>query len=38
MTHKYVGNLSFIGLANGLSPGQRQAIVWANTGILSVGS
>ena len=38
MTHKYVGNLSFIGSANGLSPGRRQAFVWANTGILSDGS
>ena len=34
MTHICVGNLTTIGSDNGLSPGQRQTIIWANAGIL----
>ena len=30
----YVGNLTNIGSYNGLSPGQRKAIIWTNAGIL----
>ena len=37
MAHICVGNLSIIGLNNGLSPGRRQAIIWTNMGILSIG-
>ena len=37
MTHICVGNLIIIGLDNGLSPGQRQAIIWTNAGILLIG-
>ena len=37
MTHIYVGNLTIIGSDNGLSPGGRQAIIWNNAGILSIG-
>ena len=29
-----LGNLTVIGSDNGLSPGQRQAIIWTNAGIL----
>ena len=32
-----VSNLSIIGSENGLSPGQRQAIIWTNAGILLIG-
>ena len=32
-----VGNLTIIGPDNGLSPGQRQAIIWTNAGILLIG-
>ena len=32
-----VGNLTIIGSDNGLSPGRRQAIIWNNAGILSIG-
>ena len=32
-----VGNLTIIGSDNGLSPGRRQAIIWANAGILLIG-
>ena len=32
-----VGNLTIIGLNNGLSPGQRQAIIWTKAGILLNG-
>ena len=32
--HKSVGNLTIIGSDNGLSPCQRQAIIWTNAGIL----
>ena len=37
MTHICVGNLTNIGLDNGLSPGRRQVIIWTNAGILSIG-
>ena len=37
MTHICVGNLTIIGSDNGLSPGRRQAIIWTNAGILSIG-
>ena len=37
MTHICVGNLTIIGPDNGLSPGRRQAIIWTNAGILSIG-
>ena len=32
-----VGNLTIIGSDNGLSPGRRQAIIWTNVRILSIG-
>ena len=32
-----VSKLTIIGSDNGLSPGQRQAIIWANAGILLIG-
>ena len=35
--HICVGNLTIIGSDNGLSPGQRQAIIWTNAGILLIG-
>ena len=34
----YVSKLTIIGSDNGLSPGQRQAIIWTNAGILLTGS
>ena len=37
MTHICVGNLTIIGSDNGLSPGQRQAMIWTNAGILLFG-
>ena len=37
VTHICVGNLTIIGLDNGLSPGRRQAIFWTNAGILLIG-
>ena len=37
MTHIYVGKLTFISSDNGLSPGRRQAIIWTNAGLLSIG-
>ena len=37
VTHIYVGNLSIIGLAKGLSPGWHQVIIWTNAGILLIG-
>ena len=37
VTHICVGNLTIIGSDNGLSPGRRQAIIWANAGILLIG-
>ena len=36
VTHICVGNLTIIGSDNGLSPGQRQAIIWINAGILLI--
>ena len=38
MTHICVGNQTIIGSDKGLSPGRRQAIIWANAGILLVGN
>ena len=32
-----VSELNIIGSDNGLSPGRRQAIIWTNAGILSIG-
>ena len=37
VTHVCVGNLTIIGSDNGLSPGRRQAIIWNNAVILSIG-
>ena len=37
VTHICVVKLTIIGSDNGLSPGQRQAIIWTNAGILSIG-
>ena len=37
VTHICVGNLTTIASDNGLSPDRRQAIIWANAGILSIG-
>ena len=37
VTHICVGELTNIGSDNGLSPGQRQAIIWTNAGILLIG-
>ena len=37
VTHIRVGKLTIIGSDNGLSPGRRQAIIWANAGILLIG-
>ena len=37
MTHICVGKLTIIGSDNGLSPGRRQAIIWTNAGLLSIG-
>ena len=36
MTHICVGKLTIIGSDNGLSPGQRQAIIWTNAAILLI--
>ena len=38
VTHICVSNLTIIGSDNGLSPGRRQAIIWTNAGILSIGT
>ena len=38
MTHICVSNLTIIGSDNGLSPGRREAIIWTNAGISSIGS
>ena len=38
VTHMCVGDLTIIGLDNGLSPGQRQAIIWTNAGLLLIGT
>ena len=35
--HIYVSKLTIIGSNNGLSLGQRQAIIWTNAGILLIG-
>ena len=37
VTHICVVKLTIIGPDNGLSPGRRQAIIWTNAGILSIG-
>ena len=37
VTHICIGNLAIIGSDNGLSPSRRQAIIWANAGILWFG-
>ena len=36
-THICIGKLTIIGSDNGLSPGRRQAIIWAIAGILLIG-
>ena len=36
VTHKCVSKLTIIGSDNGLSPNQRQAIIWTNAGILLI--
>ena len=35
--HICVGSITSIGSDNGLSPARRQAIIWTNAGILSIG-
>ena len=37
VTHICVNKLTTIGSDNGLSPGWRQAIIWANAGLLLIG-
>ena len=37
VTHLCVGKLTIISSDNGLPPGRRQAIIWTNAGILSIG-
>ena len=37
VTHICVSELTTIGSDNGLSPDRRQAIIWTNAGILSIG-
>ena len=37
VTHICIGNLTIVGSDNGLSPGRRKAIIWANAGILLIG-
>ena len=37
VTHIGFSKLTIIGPDNGLSPGRRQAIIWTNAGILSIG-
>ena len=37
VTHVCVSKPTIIGSDNGLSPGRRQAIIWTNDGILSIG-
>ena len=37
-TYTCVGNLTLIGSDNGLSPVRRQAVIWSNAWILSIGS
>ena len=36
MAHIYVSKIAIIGSDNGLSPCQRQAILWTNVGILLI--
>ena len=36
MRHIWVSNLTIIGSDNGLLPGRRQTIIWANAGILLI--
>ena len=36
-THICISNLTIIGSDNGLSPGRRQAIIWTNAQLLSIG-
>ena len=38
VTHTYISKVAIIGSDNGLSPGQRQAIIWTNAGILLIGA
>ena len=38
VTHICFSKLTIIGSDNGLSPGRRQAIIWANAGILLIGA
>ena len=38
VTHICVNKLTVIGSDNGLSPGQRQPIIWPNAGILLIGT
>ena len=38
VTHICVSKLIIIGSDSGLSPGRRQAIIWNNAGILSIGT
>ena len=37
VTHIWVGKLTIVGSNNGLSPGRRQTIIWANAAILLIG-
>ena len=37
VTHICVGKLTIIGSDNGLLPGQCQAIIWTDAGILMIG-
>ena len=37
VTHICVSKLTIIGSDNGLSPDRRQAIIWTNAGLLSIG-
>ena len=37
VTHICVSKLAIIGSNNGLAPGRRQDIIWANAGILLIG-
>ena len=37
VTHICIGKLIIIGSDNGLSPDRRQAIIWTNAGLLSIG-
>ena len=38
VTHICIGNLTIVASDNGLSPGQRHAIIWTNAGILVIRS